>query len=133
MLGGTGWHLTELERFAKGGRVDKHPRLKGRVLLCPHTKGGAPLRTAVTADVAAAATRLLERGYLRGDELNRAIKRTGAKFNPGSMRHSVATWAINSGADPAAVAAFLGHKSPATTRKFYATHAVPLKVPTMGD
>ena len=33
--------------------------------------------------------------------------------------------AINAGADPAAIAAFLGHKSPATTRKFYATHAVP--------
>jgi len=36
----------------------------------------------------------------------------------------VATWAIERGDDPAAVAAFLGHKSPATTRRFYATLAV---------
>jgi hypothetical protein len=29
------------------------------------------------------------------------------------------------------VSSFLNHKSPRTTRKFYATHAVPAKVPTL--
>ena len=52
-------------------------------------------------------------------------------FTPGRFRHSVATWAINEGADPATVAAFLNHKSPRTTMRFYATHAVPKKVPTL--
>jgi integrase len=52
-------------------------------------------------------------------------------FTPGRLRHSVATWAIEAGADPASLAAFLGHKSPRTTRRFYATHASPPKVPTL--
>ncbi|WP_395831273.1 tyrosine-type recombinase/integrase [Archangium violaceum] len=52
-------------------------------------------------------------------------------FTPGRFRHSVATWAIEKGAAPASVAAFLNHKSPATTRRFYATHAVPAKIPTL--
>lgn len=65
--------------------------------------------------------------------LRRQFEATGATFKPGYLRHSVATWAINSGADPGKVAAFLGHRSPATTKKFYATHSVPMKVPTMGD
>ncbi len=52
-------------------------------------------------------------------------------FTPGMLRHSVASWAINAGADPAVVSAYLGHKSPRTTRKFYATFASPTKVPTL--
>lgn len=36
---------------------------------------------------------------------------------------SVATWAINQGADPATVAAFLNRKRLRTTMRFYATHA----------
>ena len=52
-------------------------------------------------------------------------------FSPGQFRHSVATWAFEQGADPAAVSAFLGHKSPATTKKFYATLATVPKIPTL--
>jgi integrase len=51
-------------------------------------------------------------------------------FSAGASRHSIATLAVNSGADPAQVAAYLHHKSPAITRKFYATHASAAKVPT---
>ncbi|WP_162159651.1 tyrosine-type recombinase/integrase [Cystobacter fuscus] len=51
-------------------------------------------------------------------------------FTQGRFRHSVATWAIEKRADPASVAAFLNHKSPVTTRRFYATRAVPAKIPT---
>ena len=66
----------------------------------------------------------------------RAVKRPDGgvgipAFGPGQFRHSVATWAIQAGANPAAVAAFLGHRSPQTTRRFYATHAVTEKVPTL--
>ena len=54
-------------------------------------------------------------------------------FTPRRVQHSVATWAIKKGADPASVAAFLNHKhkSPTTAQRFYATHAVPTKVPTL--
>jgi len=52
-------------------------------------------------------------------------------FGPGVLRHSVATLAVNSGASPAAVAAFLNHRSPRTTLRFYATLATPVKVPAL--
>ncbi len=39
--------------------------------------------------------------------------------------------AVNAGADPAIVSVLLGHKSPRTTRRFYATHASQAKVPTL--
>jgi integrase len=52
-------------------------------------------------------------------------------FTPGRFRHSIATWAFEAGADPFAVSAFLGHKSPSTTKKFYAALATVPKVPTL--
>jgi integrase len=93
------------------------------------------LRTAVSAEALEAAKRLRERGSLSIEKYGLAVKAACRAaqiepFTPGQFRHSVATWAINSGADPASVAAFLNHKSPRTTRKFYATHATPKKVPT---
>lgn len=130
VLAGTGWHVSEMMRFATGGRVD------GNVLTCPQTKGGAPLRTQVSDAVADAAGRLLGTVVDYFDFRDALIAASTAAglaeyVHPGRFRHSVATWAINAGADPAAVAAFLGHKSSATTRRFYATHAVPPKVPTL--
>jgi hypothetical protein len=44
---------------------------------------------------------------------------------------SVATASINAGDDPKLVATFLNHKSFATTKKFYATFAVPAKATTL--
>lgn len=137
---GTGWHVMELVRFAKSGSVEPYPRAGtpgiAGVLVCPQTKAGEPIRTAVSADVCNAARRLLERGdYSReryGMAIASACKAAAIPpFTAGCFRHSVATWAINNGADPATVAAFLNHKSPRTTRRFYATHAVPSKVPTL--
>lgn len=132
VLGATGWHWSELERFVKGGAVERHPRAEGAVLLCPHTKAGVPLRTHVPAVMAEPAERLRAAGAsVEYHRFRRALRAVDAKFNPGFMRHSVASWAVNAGADPALVAAFLGHRSPATTRRFYATHAVPLSVPSL--
>ncbi|HYO57443.1 tyrosine-type recombinase/integrase [Archangium sp.] len=106
------------------------------MLVCPRTQSGEPLRTAASAEVLEARKRLLERGSFSFEKYGLAIK--GAceaagipPFTPGRFRHSVATWAIEKGADPASVVAFLNHKSPSTTRRFYATHAVPTKVPTL--
>ncbi|NVJ20505.1 tyrosine-type recombinase/integrase [Myxococcus sp. AM011] len=136
VLAGTGWHFNELSRFVAGGSVEVHPMNGARVLACPQTKAGEPLRTEVSAGVAEAATRLRAAGavdyWALHREFERASTSAGLKehLRPGHMRHSVATWAINAGAHPAAVAAFLNHKSERTTKRFYATHAVPQKVPT---
>jgi len=152
VLAGTGWHVTELERFAKGGAVEaRESEGVAGILTCPRTKGGSPLRTAVSAVVLEAAKRIRAKGEFKGDALRTALKRAAKRpgfprINPGSFRHSVATHAISSGAEAGhsvpthaissgaeagATADFLGHRSEATTKKFYATHAVPVKVPTL--
>jgi integrase len=137
---GTGWHISELQRFAEGGAIESYPGKPTRgvagVLVCPQTKGGEPLRTAVSRPVLEAGKRLLARGTLSIEKYGIALKKACVdagvpEFLPGQFRHSVATWAINQGEDPASVAAFLNHKSPRTTMRFYATHAVPKKVPTL--
>ena len=150
---GTGWHVTEVQRFTAGrptlksgkevsrefGQVEE-PRKKNlgvtAVLVCPEAKGGSELRTAVGRDVAEAAQRLLERGTFSVEKYGIAVKEACAQagvplFTPGRMRHSVATFAHEEGADLASVASFLNHKSPATTKAFYAKFAVATKVPTI--
>lgn len=148
ILAGTGWHVSELERFARSGAIEPLPRASKAdgsvaVLVCPLTKGGETLRTRVSDDVRDAAERVRKHGSFDRSKLAKAVKAAcavvkrpdgGVGIPPikiGSFRHSVATWAIDNGADPASVSAFLGHRSPRTTRKFYATHAAPAKVPTL--
>jgi integrase len=181
---GTGWHTTEIVRFAADGSIEplpKHAQQEGvaGVVVCPMRKSGEPQRTRVGAEALEAAKRLREYAArmqrdraenLRAARLARAaaagaagapepedegpggfsrewydravvaacaaVKRPDGsvgipEFTPGRLRHSVASWAIDAGADPAQVAAFLGHRSPRTTRKFYATHSAPTKVPTL--
>ncbi len=145
---GTAWHLTEIKRFAEEGVIENHPqKLKGvaGVLVCPQAKGGGELRTAVGAEVRAAAEELLKsrdtergRNKLFGiaryvDAVKEACRAADVNppFTPGRLRHAVATWAIDRGADPGKVAAFLNHKDGRTTRKFYATHATVAKIPTL--
>jgi len=165
---GTGWHTTEVVRFASTGTIEPLPRSivqegVAAVLVLPEHKSGEPLRTRVSAPVMEAAKKLLANAQKRADEREKLREVTGDKklggfsrewydravrsacaavkrpdggigipvFTPGRLRHSVATWAIDSGAEPASVAAFLGHKSPRTTKKFYAVHASPAKVPTL--
>jgi integrase len=144
VLAGTGWHVTELIRFANDGAVEPLPKAMRveagavGVLVCPRHKSGDTHRTAVSADVLEAAKRLRERRWPADSKFPFYDAIEGAcraaeipRLNPGAFRHSVATWAIEAGADPAAVAAFLGHRSATTTRRFYATHAAPPKVPTL--
>ncbi|MBF5043182.1 tyrosine-type recombinase/integrase [Aggregicoccus sp. 17bor-14] len=136
---GTGWHVSEVMRFAKSGTIEPHrgkAQEAGGVLVCPQTKSGETLRTAVSAEVLEAGKRLRQRGTFGREKYGMAVRAACEAagvppFTPGRFRHAVATWAINNGADPAQVAAFLNHKSPSTTRKFYATHATPTKVPTL--
>jgi hypothetical protein len=157
---GTGWHTTEVVRFAADGAVESLPRnvlpspACAGVLACPAHKSGEPFRARVSAPVMEAARRLRAHGPMSREWYDRNVRAACAVvrrsedgacpceeehegevgipvFTPGRLRHSVATWAINAGADPAQVAAYLGHKSPRTTRRFYATHASPTKVPTL--
>lgn len=128
VLAGTGWHYTELDRFARGGTF-----APGRVLICPRTKRGVPLRTRVTARVLRAATLVRERGTISEKRFREALRRASVEaglrtVRPGEFRHSVASCAIEAGEAPAHVAAFLGHQSERTTRTFYATHATPRRV-----
>jgi integrase len=150
VLAGTGMHVSELERFASSGTIEPVPRNADRkndgtagVIVIDKTKAGDPLRVAVSAEVVSAAKRVLAAGAFDRQKLDKAIraackvvKRPDGKvgipeFGPGQLRHSVATWAIDAGADPAQVSAYLNHKSPRTTRRFYGTHATPAKVPTL--
>lgn len=139
LLCGTGWHVTELHRFAKGGACVEAVGLREgavAILQVPLHKSGAPHRTAVSAPVKEVAARVLARGGLSPSNFHRAIHlacdAAGVpRFGPGQLRHSVATWAVEQGADLPSVSTFLGHKSMATTKRFYATHATPAKVPTI--
>jgi integrase len=133
VLDETGWHVTELARFIRAGRIEDLPegRADGAraVIVCPRRKSGETQRTAVTAAAAEAGGRLLARGTFSKIRFYRALRAACVAagvtpFTPGRYRHSLATRAIEAGEDPAAVAAYLGHKSPATTRRFYATLAV---------
>lgn len=144
ILASTGWHVTAVLRFARAGRIEPYPRHGSAknvvgVIVTPMDKDGEPHRTPITnEEVLAAAERLRERGSLdRGDffaALRAAcLAASIPAFTPGRFRHSVATWAIDAGADPASVAAFLGHRSARTTTRFYATHATPRPVPTLMD
>lgn len=139
ILTGTGWHVAELARFAQAGSVDVYrgdDKTASAVLLCPRHKSGDAHRTAVGPDVEAAARRLREHGGLSISRFHRAIlaacDAAGVdRFGPGQLRHTVATWAVEAGEPVEAVAAFLGHRSATTTRRFYATLAVAPKIRTI--
>ncbi len=140
LLDGTGMHVTEAQRFAEGGTIEPLPagrkvtKREAAVLLVPLHKSGAPYRVAVSAATKAAAERVRAEGSFSiavfYNVLREAAEKTGAKVLPGRFRHTLARGAVDHGATMEQVGNFLGHKSPATTKKFYATLGVPAKVPT---
>jgi integrase len=146
VLAETGWHVTELDRLARGVEgtgIQVLPAGRGAqkgsvVLLTLHKVGAVPHRTEVGPEVAAAARRLIERGGVPANltpvlvEVNQALKLKPADWvMPGRARHSVATAAVDAGESVSVVAEFLGHRSAATTRRFYSTLATPKKVKGM--
>lgn len=137
---GTGAHVTELLRFAVEGSVEPAPpgRSDGAagVLVFPEHKSGGAFRMAVTQETAEAAERVLKHGTFSRKWYEQAIKRACAAagippFTPARLRHTIATRAVNAGVDVAAVGAFLHHRSPKTTRRWYATLAAPKRIPTL--
>lgn len=140
ILAGTGWHIEELGRFISDGRIEYPPVEKDNpqvyVLVTPKHKSGDIHKTVVSEKVENSAFRAKELGWFNRVLLGRAIKKAAKEagttpYPPSWYRHSVATWAIEKGADPAAVSVFLGHRHPSTVKRFYATHAVIPKVPTL--
>lgn len=132
LLCGTGWHVTELERFVRQPESEVvYARREGTLaVLTTLHKGGEMTRTPVAdGEVLAAAERLRARGQLPrrpNQALKAACRAAGvAPFTFGVMRHTVATWATELGAAPPQVAEFLGHKDARTTRRFYTDVAVP--------
>ena len=139
VLCGTGWHVTELARFAGAGEISPRPRWARRdvagVLETVH-KGGELHRTAVSARVLAAARRIRARGELGIAGLRKALRRAQARagvdrWGAGRLRHTVASWAVYAGEDLGDVAAFLGHRDARTTRRFYVELYTPRKVATL--
>ncbi len=153
---GTGWHATEVRRWARGeGGTEPLPRGRegegAAVLRLDRHKSGKPHRAIVSARVLEAAERLRGHGALSLQYYRRSLaaaalvvteKRREAVgpqlakkvralvLQPGAIRHTVATFAKNAGAELEAIADFLGHDSKETTDRFYSTHGVPAKVPT---
>lgn len=130
LLDETGWHVSELARFVRDGALEPMPpgRKDGiAVAVVPQRKSGETMRTAIGPDARAAAARLRAKGSFSVSRFYEAIRAASIRLKvdvtPGRMRHTLATRAVEAGADPAAVSMYLGHKSEATMRRFYATLA----------
>jgi integrase len=131
LLAATGMHVTELARFA---RDDASELVKGvpptlAVLITRHKSGDATRIPLTHPEHVAAAERIRARRSVPRF-LNRTFKEAcrAAKveeFTPGVLRHSVATWAKNSGATIEQIAEFLGHKDKKTTAQYYVDTAEP--------
>jgi site-specific recombinase XerD len=139
LLCATGWHRTELDRFARVGELQ--PRDDGSaVAVTPHKSGDLD-RKGLAGEAIEAAKHLRERGCVPQRlwrEMHAASKAAGLPrekwVTPGVFRHSVATWAVEDGASIEQVSKFLGHKDPRTTRRFYVdmrepVAAVPTRLP----
>ena len=130
LLEETGWHVSELARFVRAGAIEPMPvgrRDAAAVAIVPQRKSGEEMRTAIGKEALTAAKRLREKGAFSVSRFYEAVKaasdRLKVDVKPGRFRHTLATRAVEAGADPAAVSAYLGHKSEATMRRFYATLA----------
>ena len=129
---GTGWHVTELVRFARAGLLEvalrPPPGVYG-VLTCPMHKDGQPKRTAVSRAVYEAAERVRQRGTLNRRNYDMAVRDLGGVLRPGAMRHTVSMHALAEGASTEQIGDFLRH-DPKTNRQFYSRFGVATKVPT---
>lgn len=121
----TGIHTTELQRFAKEGKVVPYSGQPGAVayLTFAH-KSGEAHHVALDRKLRAAARKVLQAGPFTAEFYHKHVKEAGG-FTPGRLRHTVATQLVNQGVQMGVVATFLGHRSPVTTRRWYAKFAVP--------
>jgi site-specific recombinase XerD len=138
VLAATGWHVTELDRFARRGELLDDTA--GAVAVTPH-KSGDLHRTLLKHESHVEAAREVRANGCVPSRLRSEIRDANAAaklprerwVTPGVFRHSVATWAVEDGASLEDVARFLGHKDPRTTRRFYVdmrtpSGSIPLRV-----
>lgn len=142
VLGATGIHLTELQRFAKVGKLiprrDTDPPDVFGILAVEQLKSGQ-LHVVNLVDRVhyEAAGRIKARGHVpdRGwvlKQLQRAIQKANKprphhdkiNFTTKQMRHSVTTWLVKAGLSVETAGRYIGHLDPRTTRKHYADHFV---------
>jgi len=128
----TGIHTTELQRFARSGRLLPYvgPQRASVVMVIPLHKNGDGHRVALDEGLANSAQSVLSSGPFGAKAYHFHIRRSCLRaqvpvFTPGRMRHTVATELVNAGTDTAAVSTFLGHRTPQTTRAWYARFATP--------
>lgn len=142
LLDETGWHVSELVRFVRGGELEQLPagrRRGSEAAVCvTRQKNGEPQRTAIGKAALPAAKRLREKGTFSASRFYEEIKKACGKLiaegqleapiTPGRFRHTLATRAVQAGASVESVSEYLNHKSKATTKRLYATLAVPVRV-----
>jgi integrase len=122
VLSGSGAHVEEVLRLAQG-----QGEIGANTIAFPH-KIGRFHRQRVEPFVAQAAQRVRDAGGFSISRLSKTVRQAAKDavvrpWAPGSMRHSVATWLFEEGSTLEEISQWLGHLSPATTRKFYAAFA----------
>jgi hypothetical protein len=145
---GTGWHVEEVRRFAREGRITRTPG-KSVYLATPNgplatpllavlgvqqRKAGVFTRTPIIhAEHLAAAERLKERGATPhrvtiARHTKDACKKAGVEpFWNWHIRHSVVSHAMDGGARLEDASTFVDHFGVDVTRRHYAQHALPQK------
>lgn len=132
LMDATGWHVTELERFARTGEIQAAPEgSDAAAVLETRQKSGDPDRKSVDAATLALARKVRARGSFSTPRFYEAIKvacgKAGVSWTPGRIRHTVATRLVNEGASVPDVVSYMGWKSAATMRRHYTTLAAPPK------
>jgi integrase len=145
LLAATGWHVSEVTRFVRREDsaiitperevMDHRGRKVLAVLVTWHKTKKFTRTPLVEPEHVRAAERLRERRTMPRklrETFRAACELAGVpKFNPGVMRHSVGTWAVELGATKEQVAEYLDHADKSTTERFYIDVHIPTTtVPT---
>lgn len=136
-LTATGWHVSEVRRFAEGGELVRgtDPGVLA-VVKTRHKSGRWHPTNLHHREQVEVARRILARGRLPIQEtlcehMRNACDKAGLSkekgewFSLGQMRHTVLTYAVEHGASPEQASEFAGHSNSKTTRTFYLDLAKP--------
>jgi integrase len=135
VLGATGWHQSEIERFARAGWVRERnagdPPEVVAVIGTVQKSGFEHTTNLMHAEHADAARRIRAKGKTPNRKrlwltMKRACARAGVKpFGLGALRHSASNWLAEAGVSVGQTSEYVGHASEATTRKHYLDMRTP--------
>lgn len=138
VLAASGWHISEIQRFASGGFIRARKAGDKRhvvgVIGTVHKSGKIHTCALVHREHYDAAMRIKARGHVFGrwwllDHLKKACDAAKvARFGLGAMRHSSSTWLTENGVPVADTSSYIGHASTATTTKHYINMRTPKTV-----